>query len=60
MVLNPTNDVFTVKLAEMYLTVGGKANTEKAIKYLAYLVTKRPDNARAVWMLYRACDEGES
>ena len=60
LVLNPTNDVFTIKLAEVYLTMGGKGNIEKAIKYLSYLVTKRPDNIRALWILYRAiCDSDE-
>lgn len=52
-VLNPSNDDYIQKLAELYLTFGGKANEEKAIKYLSLLVNKRPDNMRALWMLYR-------
>ena len=59
-VLNPTNDVFTIKLAEMYLTLGGKSNIEKAIKYLSYLISKRPENTRALWMLYRTVCEDKS
>lgn len=56
-VLNPANDAYTLKLSEMYLTIGGKNNVDKAIKYLSYLVTKRPDNTRALWMMYRAVQE---
>lgn len=53
-VINPTNDVYTLKLSELYLTLGNKSTTDKAIKYLTYLITKRPDNLRALWILYRA------
>lgn len=58
--INPSNDTYTLKLVEMYLTVGGKNNIEMAIKYLSYLITKRPDNTRALWIMYRAVpDDGE-
>lgn len=52
-VLNPSNDDYIQKLSELYLTLGGKGNEEKAIKYLSFLVNKRPDNMRALWVLYR-------
>ena len=58
-VLNPSNDVYTLKLAEMYLTIGGKKNAEMAIKYLSYLITKRPDNVRALWIMYKAVESDE-
>lgn len=54
-VLNPNNDIFTLRLAELYLTQNSKNTTDKAIKYLSYLISKRPDNLRALWVLYRAC-----
>lgn len=57
--MNPSNDVYALKLAEMYLTNGGKKNTEMAIKYLSYLITKRPDNVRALWVMYRAVEGDE-
>lgn len=41
-ILNPTNEDYTLKLAELYLTLGGKENEEKAMKYLSFLVSKRP------------------
>jgi hypothetical protein len=53
-VLNPANDVYTLKLCELYLTLSNKSTTDKAIKYLTYLITKRPDYIRALWTLYRA------
>ena len=56
-VLNPANEAFSIKLAEMYLTLGGKINTEKAIKYLSFVISKRPNNLRALWILYRAVAE---
>ena len=55
--MNPANDIYTLKLGEMYLTMGGKKNTDKAVKYLSYLVTKRPDNVRALWIMYRAVQD---
>lgn len=59
-VLNPSNEAYNIKLAEMYITVGGKTNIELAIKYLSYLITKRPDNTRALWMIYRVvCEDKE-
>lgn len=54
MIINPANDVHSLKLSELYLTVGNKAMAEKAIKYLSYLISKKPDNLRALWILYRA------
>jgi hypothetical protein len=53
-VINPGNDVYTLRLSELYLTLTSKTTTDKAIKYLSYLVTKRPNNLRALWVLYRA------
>ena len=55
LILSPNNDNYTLRLAEIYLTENPKANSDKAIKYLSYLISKRPDNLRALWVLYRAC-----
>jgi cytochrome c-type biogenesis protein CcmH/NrfG len=54
LVLNPANDIYALKLSELYLSLGNKNTSDKAIKYLSYLITKRPDNLRALWVLYRA------
>lgn len=51
--LNSNNEDYTLKLAEIYLTLGGRSNEEKAVQYLSLLVSKRPDNVRALWTLYR-------
>jgi hypothetical protein len=53
-VINPANDVYTLRLSELYLTLASKSTADKTIKYLSYLVTKRPNNLRALWILYRA------
>lgn len=53
-VINPSNDIYALKLSELYLTLNNKSTTDKAIKYLSFLISKRPDNLRALWVLYRA------
>ena len=55
LILNPSNDNYTLRLVELYLTENNKGVIDKAIKYLSYLISKRPDNLRALWILYRAC-----
>lgn len=54
MIINPSNDFYALKLSELYLTLNNKSTTDKAIKYLSFLISKRPDNLRVLWILYRA------
>ena len=42
-----------VKLAELYYTLGGKDNLNHSIKYFSYVISRFPNNIRALWGLYR-------
>ena len=57
--LNSINEDYLLKLAELYLTMGGKGNEEKAIKYLSFIINRRPENMRALWVLYRVTRTSE-
>lgn len=42
-----------VKLAELYITHGGKQSVKAAIKYYSHVISRCPNNLRALWGLYR-------
>jgi cytochrome c-type biogenesis protein CcmH/NrfG len=52
--LNPDNDYYFIRLAELYYTDGGKENLKNAVKYYSYVVSRNPHNARALWGLWRS------
>lgn len=52
-ILNPDNDYYFLRLAELYFTEGGKDNIKTAVKYYSYVVSRNPNNARALWGLWR-------
>ncbi len=52
-VIHPENDHYTVKLAELYVTLGGKDNLKHAVKYYSHVISRSPNNLRALWGLYR-------
>jgi len=50
---HPDNDHYTLRLAELYVTLGGKNDIKHAIKYYSHVITRSPKNMRALWGLYR-------
>ena len=54
MILSPENDYYFLRLAELYYTDGGKANSATAVKYFSYVISRNPKNPRALWGLYRS------
>jgi cytochrome c-type biogenesis protein CcmH/NrfG len=52
-VLHPDNEHYSVRLAELYVTQGGKENLKHAVKYYSHVITRSPKNIRALWGLYR-------
>lgn len=52
-VIHPENEHYTIKLAELYVTQGGKQNLKHAIKYYSHVISRSPKNVRALWGLYR-------
>jgi cytochrome c-type biogenesis protein CcmH/NrfG len=53
-ILSPDNDYYFLRLAELYYTDGGKPNLATAAKYFSYVVSRNPQNHRALWGLYRS------
>jgi cytochrome c-type biogenesis protein CcmH/NrfG len=53
-ILSPDNDYYFLRLAELYYTDGGKSNLATAAKYFSYVVSRNPQNHRALWGLYRS------
>lgn len=51
--LSPDNDYYFLRLAELYYTDGGKQNLATAAKYYSYIISRNPQNPRALWGLYR-------
>jgi hypothetical protein len=51
--MHPDNEHYTVRLAELYVTQGGKESIKSAVKYYSYVVTRSPKNMRALWGLHR-------
>lgn len=51
--LVPDNDYYFLRLAELYYTDGGKNQLATAHKYFAYVVSRNPQNPRALWGLLR-------
>lgn len=52
-VLHPDNEHYSVRLAELYVTQGGKENLKNAVKYYSHVITRSPKNIRALWGLHR-------
>ena len=52
--LAPENHYYFLRLAELYYTDGGKQNIQVAVKYFSYVISKNPQNPRALWGLYRS------
>lgn len=58
--LSPENDYYFLRLAELYHTDGGKQNLAVATKYYSYVVSRNPNNVRALWGLWRNLHEQRS
>ena len=58
--LAPENDHYSVRLGQLYYTIGGKPNIESAIKYFSWVIAKSPKNYRALWGLNEALSRAES